>query len=416
MLSGKLPFDGNSTRAVLYQQLVADPQPLETRVADIPSILAATIQRAMAKEPAERFPTMREFATALEQVHTTTLTMPAITRPATSVRRSPALLVGAATAVLALGFLGYRSFAAGPTPLVPNPDSLPVAGAPAPDSLGAPVTGLVTPPAAPGTTSGITPPGTPPASRPAAGGGRNAAGTGPKTTATPEPATTAPPKSAAGPTCVRSVGSGDWAAAVPLCTKEAESGNATAQRILAGLYDKGTGVPEDAARAADWYRKAAASDAEAKFRYAEMLEAGRGVKKNVDEGLAMLREAAAAGHGAAQKLLAYRLETGSNIKKNEAEAAVWYRRLAEKDDREAQAKLAEFLAKGRGVTKNETEALEWYRKAGDRGVASASWQASQMYYKGQGTPKDEAQGMHWLKKAADAGHADAQKELKKRGG
>ncbi|HQW67074.1 MAG TPA: serine/threonine-protein kinase, partial [Gemmatimonadales bacterium] len=36
MLSGTLPFDGESTRAVLYQQLVGEPKPLIERMPDLP--------------------------------------------------------------------------------------------------------------------------------------------------------------------------------------------------------------------------------------------------------------------------------------------------------------------------------------------------------------------------------------------
>ena len=61
MLTGALPFDGDSTRAVLYQQLVAEPQPIIEKLPNLPGGLANAIQRALAKEPNDRFPTMREF-------------------------------------------------------------------------------------------------------------------------------------------------------------------------------------------------------------------------------------------------------------------------------------------------------------------------------------------------------------------
>ncbi|MDX2183317.1 MAG: serine/threonine-protein kinase, partial [Gemmatimonadaceae bacterium] len=66
MLSGTLPFEGESTRAVLYQQLVAEPAPLIDKVPGLPGGVVTAIQRAMAKEPRERFETMLEFAGMLE--------------------------------------------------------------------------------------------------------------------------------------------------------------------------------------------------------------------------------------------------------------------------------------------------------------------------------------------------------------
>ncbi len=81
MLAGGLPFDGESTRAVLYQQLVAEAPPITTKVAGVPSGLANAIQRAMAKEPNERFANMTEFAAALDSDPTPTAPARA-TRPA----------------------------------------------------------------------------------------------------------------------------------------------------------------------------------------------------------------------------------------------------------------------------------------------------------------------------------------------
>ncbi len=66
MLAGGLPFDGESTRAVLYQQLVAEAPPIATKVAGVPGGLANAIQRAMAKEPNERFANMTDFAAMLD--------------------------------------------------------------------------------------------------------------------------------------------------------------------------------------------------------------------------------------------------------------------------------------------------------------------------------------------------------------
>src|SRR5690606_36640839 len=71
MLAGTLPFEGDSTRAVLYQQLVAEPTPLSTRVRGVPDEIATAIGRAMQKEPRDRFESMTAFATALATGTTT---------------------------------------------------------------------------------------------------------------------------------------------------------------------------------------------------------------------------------------------------------------------------------------------------------------------------------------------------------
>ena len=109
MLTGALPFDGDSTRAVLYQQLVAEPQPIIEKLPDLPGGLANAIQRALAKEPNERFPTMREFGEMLDSESTIATRPTAPTRPKPK-RRGVLIGTGIAGAVaLAAIFMLTRS-------------------------------------------------------------------------------------------------------------------------------------------------------------------------------------------------------------------------------------------------------------------------------------------------------------------
>jgi len=68
MLSGQLPFEADSLRALLYKQATEQPPPLENLRPDIPASLDAMVTRALAKERSQRFPTMGEFETALTKV------------------------------------------------------------------------------------------------------------------------------------------------------------------------------------------------------------------------------------------------------------------------------------------------------------------------------------------------------------
>jgi serine/threonine protein kinase len=64
ILTGKQPFDG-SAHSILYKQVFEPPPPmLETR-ADVPGEMSAALERALSKDPEQRFPTMEEFAAAL---------------------------------------------------------------------------------------------------------------------------------------------------------------------------------------------------------------------------------------------------------------------------------------------------------------------------------------------------------------
>jgi len=63
MLTGRPTFTGASAQAVIAQQLSADPPPLP----GVPEGVRSAVAKALAKDPAQRFTTAAEFATALAQ-------------------------------------------------------------------------------------------------------------------------------------------------------------------------------------------------------------------------------------------------------------------------------------------------------------------------------------------------------------
>lgn len=357
MLAGTLPFEGDSTRSVLYKQLVAEPPPIETKVPGVPPGIAAAILRAMQKDPAARFPSMVEFGEALRSDSEQSLLATAQPRgnapsPATS-RRTLVLAGFAVVAVAVLLLRGGFTATGAPDSTTASPElasntepALP--GAIVPDStpLAVSAADKPTPPAA--TVSPRRTPATPPPSR--------ATAAAPTTTVS----------------CARAMSSADWTAAAASCLAEAEAGNVTSMRLLAGMLDRGNGVPEDPAQALTWYRRAAPNDAEAKFQLSRMLDIGRGAPRDGPGALTALRDAAAMGHQQATLTLAFRLENGANVGRDYQEAAIWYSRAAERGDVGSMVKLGEWYSRGRGVAKDEAKALEWYRKAAALGSTKAA--------------------------------------------
>ena len=65
MLSGAPPFRRDGAMAVAWAKLSEAPPPLSARRADLPGAIDGVMSRAMAKDPADRFATCSEFATAL---------------------------------------------------------------------------------------------------------------------------------------------------------------------------------------------------------------------------------------------------------------------------------------------------------------------------------------------------------------
>jgi serine/threonine-protein kinase len=67
MLTGQFPFEADPLTALLFQVLWAAPPPIEVPTAAHPEALNNVIQRALAKEPTDRYPSGAAFVDALRQ-------------------------------------------------------------------------------------------------------------------------------------------------------------------------------------------------------------------------------------------------------------------------------------------------------------------------------------------------------------
>jgi len=66
MLLGRCPFTADDAAALFYQIISLEPQPLTPRVPGLPAAVEPVLRRALSKRPAERFPSIRDFARTLE--------------------------------------------------------------------------------------------------------------------------------------------------------------------------------------------------------------------------------------------------------------------------------------------------------------------------------------------------------------
>ncbi|HEY1956985.1 MAG TPA: protein kinase [Polyangiaceae bacterium] len=90
LLAGKPPFIGSA--AGVGAQIVADePPPLRDARPDVPEDLAAAIARAMSKDPAARFQSMREMLTAFAPFSSVAVPPPALARPERAVSTGPSI-------------------------------------------------------------------------------------------------------------------------------------------------------------------------------------------------------------------------------------------------------------------------------------------------------------------------------------
>lgn len=169
----------------------------------------------------------------------------------------------------------------------------------------------------------------------------------------------------------------DYPRAVVLLEEAAKSAHAPSQYALAQLYERGLGVPPDAAKSFEWYRQAAfnlydpSHKPQSQYQLARMLDSGTGAARDPAKALALYRLAALAGHP------------------------------------DALAALADYLYRGEQVDKNPVKARELYRAAAERGNADAMSNLAALLVRGEGGEADPAQAYGWLLVADRAGHPDA---------
>jgi serine/threonine-protein kinase len=107
LLAGRPPFTGTTAQAIVAAHLTENPPDLAAVRPDAPAPLAGALVRAMAKDPAARFPTAAAFGAALEAA-TAELPAPVGGRPAPGVRPRPLVVAGAILALAVLAVLGIR--------------------------------------------------------------------------------------------------------------------------------------------------------------------------------------------------------------------------------------------------------------------------------------------------------------------
>ncbi|HUL32510.1 MAG TPA: protein kinase [Candidatus Eisenbacteria bacterium] len=134
LLTGKLPFQGDSQYSLMTAHLNEEPQPPINLRADVPPELNQIILMAMAKDPADRFQTADAFRNALKSVPVSKLPS-----PGTTFTPTPKTQPGASSDETLMGTLAPGARAAGRMPTPPATTQAAVR-VPVPATPGAPPT------------------------------------------------------------------------------------------------------------------------------------------------------------------------------------------------------------------------------------------------------------------------------------
>ena len=125
---------------------------------------------------------------------------------------------------------------------------------------------------------------------------------------------------------------GDPARAAAFYRTAAKNGHTAAQERLGAMYENGTGVPRDLARAFELYRVAArvGNNADAQYALARMYFEGRGVLHDYGLAVDWYLRAAEGGHPVAQFLAGRMYRDGWGVEADAVTALQWFILAAER--------------------------------------------------------------------------------------
>ena len=128
---------------------------------------------------------------------------------------------------------------------------------------------------------------------------------------------------------------------------------------------------------------AAGDDAEAQFQLGKAYANGTGVPQDFAKAAEQYRKAAEAGNAKAQNNLALLYDRGQGVAKDDVEAAKWFRKAAEQGASFAQDSLGTMLMQGRAELQGQQGSREMVsQKAADQGMADAALKLGELYYTG----------------------------------
>src|SRR3989344_1739821 len=155
--------------------------------------------------------------------------------------------------------------------------------------------------------------------------------------------------------------------------KQADSGNADTQFDLGGMYRYGKGVPEDTAKAVEWWQKAAAQgNADAQVNLGVMYYKGEGAPKDAVKALEWFQKSAAQGNATAHFYLGGMCYDGEGVPKDAAKAVEGWQKASALGHADAQHSLGFKYYLGDGVPKDSVLAYAWANLAAARGSKGAS--------------------------------------------
>ena len=206
---------------------------------------------------------------------------------------------------------------------------------------------------------------------------------------------------------------GRYMEAMKLAEAAAAKGDGPSYTMLGQLYEQGLGVPQNFAKAAEYYAKGAAiGDVDSLFSLGVMLAAGQGIKQNKSQAAQFFELAAAKNHPIALYNLALIYADGSERPQDLRKAAEFLEKAANLDHAPAQYDLAGFYKEGRAIAPDDKKYLYWLGRAAEGGLPAAELEYGIALFQGYGiTPPSQKAGIAMIRRAAEKGNPVAQNRL-----
>lgn len=200
---------------------------------------------------------------------------------------------------------------------------------------------------------------------------------------------------------------GDYATAYQRYLQAADT-NPLAQFTVALFHENGWGRPRDHEAACNWYARAAAHHIPAAMHFtAECLMRTPDKPGNAEQAFQLYLDAAKAGHFISLCNAGEQLIRGKGVKKDVQQGLALCTQAAQANSPPAMLGMGNYLRDDPDVPRNLPAAREWYRNAAERNMAEAQYKLAIMLAQGEGGAPDLDQALRWMEQAAAGGYVPA---------
>lgn len=160
---------------------------------------------------------------------------------------------------------------------------------------------------------------------------------------------------------------GQFEQSVKMAEAASDQGHVRAGQFLGRMYQIGSGVEHDPAKAVPLFETAAnRGDPYGQYSLGKALVEGNGVKADVERGVELLARAAESGHTYALNQLGSEYLYGKNVKKDVQRALVMFEKSAGRGDVWGEVNLGLLYRDGQAVKKDPARAYELFRTANEK--------------------------------------------------